>query len=90
MSNNKPVAQKPASSEAPTNDAKPLDAFLVNTYTDKQTNTEKKAYRQCGSLVPHKKGGGFTLHVYEGMAVFGEIAIFPRTDKGSDAASNDA
>lgn len=85
---------KPASDPKPQGNpsaSKPLDAYLVETFPDRQTGEEKRKYHQIGNVVPHRTGEGMTLYITPGMSVHGEIVIFPRKDKergADDSAGN--
>jgi len=62
------------------------DAFVVETYKDKQSGEEKSKYHQVGNVVAHKKGEGQTLYLIPGISVSGEIVIFPRKARPADGS----
>ena len=73
----------PAAQNAP---IKPLDAFLIEEYDT--ADGKKKKYHQVGTAFPHRTGEGFNLVITPGMAVSGEIAIFPRKERVADGSQD--
>lgn len=55
--------------------AKHLNVFVQETFD--ANGTEKTNYTKVGVAFPHTKGEGFNLKITAGLAVSGDLVIFP-------------
>jgi hypothetical protein len=55
--------------------AKHLNVFVQETFDD--NGTEKNSYTKVGVAFPHTKGEGFNLKIIPGIAVSGDLVLFP-------------
>jgi hypothetical protein len=52
-----------------------LNAFVQETF--EVNGEEKSSYTKVGVAFPHKKGEGFNLKITAGIAVSGDLVLFP-------------
>lgn len=63
-------------------DLKPLNAVMIEEYTIDGENEPRKAYTNVGIAFPHRNGkGGYTVRIRKGIAVSGELHLFPQQEK---------
>lgn len=60
-----------------------LNLFVTDNYKDK-SGEKKTYYTQVGNVVPHSKGGGFSVFIRPNISVSGELVIFPPKDEAFD------
>ena len=53
-----------------------LNLFVTEDYKDK-SGEKKTHYTQVGNVVPHTRGDGFSVYIRPGIAISGELVIFP-------------
>lgn len=59
--------------------SKYLNAFVSETF--EQNGQEKTRYTKVGVAFPHKERGGFSIKIASGIAVSGELILFPPSEK---------
>lgn len=59
--------------------SKPLNVFVSESFTGKDDKAQVQ-YHKVGVAFPHAKGDGFNIKLVPGVAVSGDLVVFPPKD----------
>ena len=60
--------------------AKYLGIFVTESY-EGNDGEERTSYHRVGAMFPHRKGGGFTVRITNGISVTGDLVALPPREK---------